>query len=154
MSYLSVLRKSLDTHLVDLEDELDANSNVLPIHLLDVHPYLGLDDPTNLPSKRVIELIEKIYVDLKAVECTITPTQVKLVQLANSQYKSAALGAAVNLDIASAIESLGGEATLQELAGKVDANEHKLGNEIQYSKAGNARDSSSLTRANTAVSGS
>jgi hypothetical protein len=142
MSYISVLRKSLNSHLAQLEDELNGTSSALSVHLLDVHPYAPLDDPENPPSKRVVDLIEKIQVDLKAIESTVTPSQFKLVQLANSQYNSAALGAAVNLDIAGAIESLGGEATLKELVEKVDTNEHKLGNELHCSLTSNAWHSS------------
>ena len=132
MSYLSVLRESLNAHLKELENELNAISFDGEVHLLDARPYSPLDDSENPPSKSTFDLIEKVHVDLKAVESIITPSQFKLVQLANSQYTSAALGAAVNLDIAGAIESLGGNANVKDLAKKVDTNEHKLGTQLQF----------------------
>ncbi|KAF2733981.1 S-adenosyl-L-methionine-dependent methyltransferase [Polyplosphaeria fusca] len=124
MSYLSVLRQSLNANLELLEDELGGAEGP---HLLDARPYSPLDDAANPPSKKTVELLEKIRVDLKAVDAIVTPSQFKVVDVANAQYGAAALGGAVLLDVAGAIEKLGGEASLEKLAEETGANEHKLG---------------------------
>ncbi|ORY03752.1 S-adenosyl-L-methionine-dependent methyltransferase [Clohesyomyces aquaticus] len=123
MSYLSALRVSLNEKLLQLEESLESN---LP-HLLDASPYSFLDDAEILPPKLVFDLLEKIRVDLKAVDSMITPTRFKLVEMGMLHYKCAALNTAVVLNVAQAIESFGGEAQLCDLAMKCDVNEHKLG---------------------------
>src|SRR5689334_7376808 len=111
MSYLSVLRKSLNSHLDELEDELGAD-----LHIFDAKPCDVLDDPANPPSLKAVQLIEQVRVDLKAIESIVTPSQPKVVALAGAQYSAAALGGAVLLDATGAIERLGGEAKLDDLA--------------------------------------
>lgn len=134
MSYIAILRKSLNDNLQQLESELSASSNSGLPHLLDSRPYPGLDDAENLPTKKAFDLVNKVRVDLKALDALVTPNQVKLVELGTLHYKSAALNAAIVLNVADAIESFGGEAPLQDLARHVQANEHKLGThfEITY----------------------
>jgi len=124
MSLLSTLADTLSHNLRDLESELPPNSSP---HLWSAQPCVGLDDPEQIPSQRVFDLINKIRVDLKAVEALITPNQLKLIELSNLQFKVAALNAVVSLNVAGALDQLGGEASLGEIAAKVDANEHKLG---------------------------
>lgn len=127
MSYLSILRTSLNDKLQQLETELSVSFHNGSPYLLEAHPYLALDDADNIPSRKVFDLIEQIRMDLKAVDSLVNPTRFKLVELGTLHYKSAALNAAVVLNVADAIEAAGGEVTLEDLARKIDVNEHKLG---------------------------
>ncbi|KUJ06319.1 S-adenosyl-L-methionine-dependent methyltransferase [Mollisia scopiformis] len=127
MSYLSILRTSLNDKLQQLETQLSASIHSSSPHLLEAYPYLAFDDADNLPSRKVFDLMEQIHIDLKAVDSLITPTRFKLVDLGTLHYKSAALNAAVELNVAEVIEVFGGEVTLEDLAKKLDVNEHKLG---------------------------
>lgn len=122
MSYLSALRESLNRKLEQLENELDGSP-----HLLEARPYLPIDDAENLPSRKAFDLVEQIGTDIKAVEALITSTRFKLVEVGTLHYRSAALNAVVALNVTDAIESLGGEASLGDLAKKLNVNEHKLG---------------------------
>lgn len=127
MSYLSVLRKSLNDKLLQLETELSATTNDELPHLLEARPYSPFDNADNLPSQKAFTLVNEIRTDLSAVDSLIQPSRFKLVELGMLHYKAAALNAAVVLQVADAIEALGGEASLADLAKKVDVNEHKLG---------------------------
>lgn len=124
MPLLSTLADTLGRSMRELESELPQNSSP---HLWSAQPYDGLDDPQHLPSRKAFDLINKIRVDLKAVEALITPNQLKLIELANLQFKVAALNTAVLLNVADALDQFGGQASLRKLAAQVNANEHKLG---------------------------
>ncbi|KAI1608899.1 S-adenosyl-L-methionine-dependent methyltransferase [Exophiala viscosa] len=124
MSILSTLADTLRHNLCELELELPQSSSP---HLWSAQPCAGLDDPERLPSQKAFDLINKIRIDLKAVEALITPNQLKLIDLANLQFKVAALNTVVLLNVAGALDELGGEASLGKIAAKVNANEHKLG---------------------------
>ena len=119
-----MLVDGLKSNLCELEAELPAKN--LP-YLWDPQPYEELDNPEALPSHKAFSLIEKIKTDLKAIEALVTPNHFKLFELGNLQFKVAALNAAVTLDLAGELSKLGGQASLHELAEKVNANEHKLG---------------------------
>lgn len=120
---LTTLGDTLAHNLHQLDAQLYGSSP----HLWDATPYSGLDDTGTLPSQEAFHLIEKIRVDLKAVEALITPTHFKLVELGLLPYKVAALSTAVSLNVADTLTDLGGEASLRDLALKLDTNEHKLG---------------------------
>ncbi|KAK4940362.1 hypothetical protein LTR10_019468 [Elasticomyces elasticus] len=127
MPLLSTLADTLGRNLLELESELPGNSSP---HLWSAQPYAGLDDPEHIPSQKAFDLINRIRVDLKAVEALITPNQLKLIELANLQSKVAALNTAVLLNLAGALDQLGGQASLGVIATQVNANEHKLGIDI------------------------
>ncbi|KAJ4290825.1 hypothetical protein N0V90_010020 [Kalmusia sp. IMI 367209] len=127
MSYLSVLRTALNDKLQQLEDVLAEDPTHSLPHLLEARPYQPFDDPDTLPSQDIFELVEKVRVDLNALDALITPTRFKLVELATAHYKVAALNVAVLTNVSGEIESFGGEANLGQLAQKVGVNEHKLG---------------------------
>lgn len=132
MSLLTTLGDTLAQNLRQLDTELSLSHGDSP-HLWDATPYSGLDDTGMLPSPEAFRLIEKIRLDLRAVEALITPTHFKLVELGLLPYKVAALSTAVSLNVADALSELGGEASLHDLATKLDTNEHKLGNQTQAS---------------------
>jgi hypothetical protein len=124
MSEAIVLADTLRRKLLELEGELAPNS--LP-NLWYPEPLQGLDNAAKLPSTRAFSLIEQIRTDLKAIEALITPNHFKLYELGNLSFKVAALNTAVSLNVAGALNELGGEASLSELAIKINANGHKLG---------------------------
>jgi hypothetical protein len=124
MSEAIVLADTLRSQLLELEGELAPKS--LP-NLWNPVPLQGLDNAAELPSTRAFSLIEQIRTDLKAIEALVTPNHFKLYELGNLSFKVAALNTAVSLDVAGALNELGGQASLRELATKVSANEHKLG---------------------------
>lgn len=126
MSLLITLADSLSQNLRQLDTQLKQTQGSSP-HVWDPEPYHGLDDTAQLPSTAAFKLIDSIRTDLKAVEALITPTHFKLVELGLIQYKVAALNTAVSLNVADALVELGGEASLRDIAIKVDTNEHKLG---------------------------
>lgn len=126
MSMLTTLGDTLANNLHQLDAQLSQSHGGSP-HLWDATPYSGLDDTGTLPPQEAFRLIEKIRVDLKAVEALITPTHFKLVELGLLPYKVAALSTAVSLNVADTLTDLGGEASLHDLAVKLDTNEHKLG---------------------------
>lgn len=127
MSYLSSLRKSLDEKLRQLETELAASGDNDCPHLMEARPWQVFDNAESLPSHKVFDLTERIRIDLRAIDSLLTPTRFKLVELGTLHYKSAALNIAVSLNVSAAIEEAGGEVTLEDLAKRVDVNEHKLG---------------------------
>jgi hypothetical protein len=49
MSYLSILRESLNRSLQQLEDEFSSESNTMP-HLLEARSFRSWDDANGLPS--------------------------------------------------------------------------------------------------------
>lgn len=126
MSLLTTLADSLSQNLRKLDTQLKQSQESSP-HVWEAEPYRGLDDTAHPPSAGAFKLIDRIRTDLKAVEALITPTHFKLVELGLIQYKVAALNTAVSLNVADALVDLGGEASLHDLAVKVDTNEHKLG---------------------------
>jgi hypothetical protein len=127
MSMLATLGGTLTHNLHQLDVHLSQSNGDSP-HLWDPTPYGGLDDTGRLPSQDAFHLIEKIRVDLKAVEALITPTHFRLVELGLLPYKVAALNTAVSLNVADALTELGGRASLRDLAVKLNTNQHKLGN--------------------------
>jgi hypothetical protein len=129
MSLLTTLADSLSTKLRQLDAHL-TQSQGGPPHLWDAKPYGGLDDTAKIPSLEAFQLIDKIRTDLRATEALITPTHFKLVELGLAQYKVAALSTAVTLNVADALVELGGEASLCQLAAKVNTSPHKLGKTV------------------------
>lgn len=124
MSLLLTLADTLSQNLRRLNSQFPDGASP---HLWDAKPSPGLDDVCQLPSQEAFELIDKIRVDLKAVEALIVPSHFRLVELGLLQYKVAALNTVVSLDVANALSELGGEASLHDLATKVQTNKHKLG---------------------------
>jgi hypothetical protein len=135
MSMLTALADTLSTNLRQLDTLLTQQSGSSP-HLWDAKPYPGLDDTVNIPSREAFQLIDNIRTDLRAAEALVTPTHFKLVELGLTQYKVAALGTAVKLNIANTLTELGGTATLREIAQRARTNEHKLGTFMPVCKVG------------------
>jgi hypothetical protein len=127
MSLLANLRAALNSNLDRLEQAIANNTTCLPPHLFEAKPYPLFDDAYQLPPQHIFDLVEKIRLDLKAVDSLITPTRFKLVEQGMLSYKVAALNTAVGLRIADHIEKLGGSASLADLAKEADVNTHKLG---------------------------
>lgn len=123
---LTTLADTLANNLRQLDVQLSQPHGDSP-HLWDPTPYGGLDNTRILPSQEAFQLIDKIRVDLKAVEALITPTHFRLVELGLLPYKVAALNTAVSLNVADALTELGGEASICDLALKINTNQHKLG---------------------------
>lgn len=124
---LATLGDTLAHNLRQLDKQLSQSQGDSP-HLWDPTPYGGLDDTGSLPSQDAFHLIDKIRIDLKAVEALITPTHFKLVELGLLPYKVAAVNTVVSLNVADALTELGGMASLHDLSIKLNTNEHKLGN--------------------------
>jgi hypothetical protein len=129
MSLLTTLADTLSNNLRHLDTLITRQPGSSP-QLWDAKPCSGLDDTVNIPSEEAFQLIDSIRTDLRAAEALITPTHFKLVELGLTQYKVAAFGTAVKLDVAGALAGLGGTATLGEIAGRVGTNEHKLGKSL------------------------
>lgn len=124
MSLLLTLADTLSQNLRRLDSQFPDGTSP---HLWDARPCPALDDVRQLPPQEAFDLIDKIRVDLKAVEALIVPSHFRLVELGLLQYKVAALNTVVSLDVANALTELGGQASLHDLAVKVQTNEHKLG---------------------------
>ncbi|KAK6369519.1 hypothetical protein LTS17_009425 [Exophiala oligosperma] len=123
MSLLLTLADTLSQNLRRLDSQFPDGTSP---HLWDARPCPALDDVRQLPPQEAFDLIDKIRVDLKAVEALIVPSHFRLVELGLLQYKVAALNTVVSLDVANALTELGGHASLHDLAVKVQTNEHKL----------------------------
>ncbi|KEF59858.1 uncharacterized protein A1O9_04706 [Exophiala aquamarina CBS 119918] len=126
MSLLACLGDTISHNLRQLDEQLSPSHGDSP-HLWDPTPYGRLDDTDRLPSQDAFRLIDKIRIDLKAVEALITPTHFRLVELGLLPYKVAALNTVVSLNVADTLTELGGVASLYDLALKLNTNEHKLG---------------------------
>ena len=126
-SYLTILRNSINEKLLRLEQELASSANGTLPHLFEAEPYPPFDDAETLPSQAVFVLVDKVRLDLHALDTLITPSRFKLVELGNLPYKVAALQTAVQLNVAEAIETRGGTVSLADLGSDLDVNEHKLG---------------------------
>lgn len=127
MSYLQTLLQSLKTNIARLEKEVSQEKD---LHLFDIwssEPYKISENPEYLLPWPAFEAIENIRVDLRALDAAVTPTHVKLIELGLGPAKTSTLSVAVSLGIAEAIEDLGGIASLDELASKLNVNANKLG---------------------------
>ncbi|PNS15935.1 hypothetical protein CAC42_4336 [Sphaceloma murrayae] len=103
-------------------------------HLWEARPFDALDDVRGLPSHAASELMEKIRLDCRAMQSIVTPSRYKLLDVAMSQLTASALNVAASLDIADAIASEGGNASLSRLAEILDVNENKLGTADESSR--------------------
>lgn len=119
--------KELQVNISNLETALAATGDGALPHLFEAEPYAPLDDESKTPPWDAFSCIDKIRLDLKAVEAAVTPTAKVYLQNVFLPAKSSALSTAAVLGVTDAIMELGGKAHLTVLADRVGANEQKLG---------------------------
>ena len=127
MSYLKTLVASLSDNVEKLEAELAKKPGNDSPHLWEARPYAPIDNLEDIASQGLFELVEKLQVDIRAIEALVTPSRYKLVKTGSLHLKVAALNTVVSLNVADAIEDLGGTVSLDDLAKHVNTNSHKLG---------------------------
>ncbi|EXJ54843.1 uncharacterized protein A1O5_12909 [Cladophialophora psammophila CBS 110553] len=130
MSFLQNLLKALQDNVTRLEHEVEQHHLGTP-QIWDAGASSAFDNPEHLIPWTAFEAIEKIRVDLRALEAAVTPSHVKLLELGLRPARTSALNVAVSLGITDAIEELGGSASLDKLAERLSVNEHKLGRVIR-----------------------
>ena len=127
MSLLQTLLDSLMENIAKLEGELISEHGSSFPHLYEPKAYDQLDDVSRNPPKGAFSLIDKIRLDLRAVEATVTPSREIILNLSFLGCKSSALSTAASLGVTDAIIEMGGTARLSDLAKKLTVNENKLG---------------------------
>lgn len=130
MSFLQTLLHSLKQNITILETAAEQ-------HGLLGHPpeawnaddaaSLPLDDPEHDLPWPAFAAIEKIRLDLRALDAAVTPTHLKLLDLGLQPARTSCLHVAVSLGVTDAIKALGGEAELADLATELEVNQDKLG---------------------------
>ncbi|KAH7392868.1 S-adenosyl-L-methionine-dependent methyltransferase [Pyrenochaeta sp. MPI-SDFR-AT-0127] len=123
MSFLQSVLKSLRSNIDILEAEFSRQSLPSP------EPFLPAveDKDEVLPSWAAFDAVEKIRLDVRALDAAVTPSHIKLLELGLFPIKTSCLNIAVELNISSIIDEAGGKAKLVDIADKLDVNEHKLG---------------------------
>lgn len=124
---LQTLLKELQINIAALEVSLSATGDGALPHIFEAEPYALLDDESKTPPWGAFECIDKIRLDLKAIEAAVTPTSKAYLQTVFLPAKSSALSTAAVVGVTDAIIDLGGKASLTELAVRVHLNEQKLG---------------------------
>lgn len=126
MSLLQNLAAAIKANVDLLEKQLanDGASNE-PLFLNDSRASF-LDDPAYLPPVAAFSTMEKLRVDLRALESAITPTRFKLADVAMLTVKTSALEVASELGVADQIGAAGGTVALGALASGLSVNENKL----------------------------
>ncbi|CAK7217497.1 hypothetical protein SCUCBS95973_003175 [Sporothrix curviconia] len=127
MSFLQNTLRELQANVAALEEALAAEADGAPPQLFEARPYAPLDDDNSCSPWAAFALIDKIRLDLKAVEAAVTPTSKLYLTTVFAANKAAALGTAGVLGVTDAIDELGGQASLDAIAAKVGANPQKLG---------------------------
>ncbi|KAL2877127.1 hypothetical protein SGCOL_007519 [Colletotrichum sp. CLE4] len=126
MSFLQTLLQSLRDNIAVLEHEVDLHNLGTP-QVWDPEASTKFDDPEHLISWQAFEAIEKIRVDVRALDAAVTPNHIKLLEMGLQPARTSALNVAVSLGITDAITDLGGDAKLADLASQLNVNEQKLG---------------------------
>ncbi|KXH47147.1 hypothetical protein CNYM01_12547 [Colletotrichum nymphaeae SA-01] len=126
MSFLQVLLQSLRDNIAVLEHEVQQHNLGTP-QVWDSEASTNFDDPEHLISWQAFEAIEKIRVDVRALDAAVTPNHIKLLEMGLQPARTSALNVAVSLGITDAIKDLGGDAKLEDLASRLNVNEQKLG---------------------------
>ncbi|KXH59668.1 hypothetical protein CSAL01_04748 [Colletotrichum salicis] len=126
MSFLQTLLQSLRDNIAVLEHEVDLHDVGTP-QVWDSEASIKFDDPEHLISWQAFEAIEKIRVDVRALDAAVTPNHIKLLEMGLQPARTSALNVAVSLGITDAITDLGGDAKLADLASRLNVNEQKLG---------------------------
>lgn len=126
MSLLQNLAAAIKANVDLLEAQLanDGASND-PLFLNDSRVSF-LDEPAYLPPIGALHTMEKLRVDLRALESAITPTRLKLADVAMLTVKTSALEVASELGVADYINAAGGPVALDTLASGLSVNENKL----------------------------
>lgn len=126
MSLLKNLAASIKANVDLLEAQLanDGASND-PLFLNESRASF-LDEPTYLPPVAAFNTMEKLRVDLRALESAVTPTRLKLADVAMLTVKTSALEVASELGVADHINAAGGSVALDKLASGLSVNENKL----------------------------
>lgn len=126
MSLLQNLAAAIKANVGLLQEQLanDGASNET-LFLNDARASF-LDDPAYLPPVAAFNTIEKLRVDLRALESAITPTRYKLADVAMLTVKTSALEVASDLGVADHIDAAGGSVALDALARGLSVNENKL----------------------------
>ncbi|CAK7237849.1 hypothetical protein SEUCBS140593_010161 [Sporothrix eucalyptigena] len=127
MSLLQNIIRELQANVASLEKSLASEANGASPHLFEARPYASLDDDEASPPWDAFALIDKIRLDLKAVEAAVTPTSKLYLNTVFASNKAAALSTAAVLGVTDAIIGLGGRASLDDIAAKVGTNAQKLG---------------------------
>lgn len=126
MSLLQNLAAAIKANVDLLETQLASDgAPTEPLFLNDSRASF-LDDPAYLPPVAAFNTIEKLRVDLRALESAITPTRLKLADVAMLTVKTSALGIAADLGVADRIDAAGGPVALSALASGLSVNENKL----------------------------
>ncbi|KAK1728520.1 hypothetical protein CaCOL14_011768 [Colletotrichum acutatum] len=126
MSFLQNLLQSLRDNIAVLEHEVQQHDLGTP-QVWDSKASTKFDDPEHLISWQAFEAIEKIRVDVRALDAAVTPNHIKLLEMGLQPARTSALNVAVSLGITDAIKDLGGDAKLEDLARRLNVNEQKLG---------------------------
>ncbi|CAK7222049.1 hypothetical protein SBRCBS47491_004736 [Sporothrix bragantina] len=127
MTFLQTVLKELQANVAKLETALSTAGDGAPPHLFEAQPYAPLDNDEASPPWAAFELIDKIRLDLKAVEAAVTPTSKLYLTTVFAANKSAALSTVAVLGVTDAIDKLGGQASLADIAAEVGTNPQKLG---------------------------
>lgn len=126
MSFLQTLLQSLRDNIAILEHEAQQHDLGTP-QVWNADASSAFDDPEHLIPWNAFEAIEKIRVDLRALDSAVTPNHIKLLEMGLQPARTSALHVAVSLGVTDAIRELGGDASLDKLAEKLSVNEQKLG---------------------------
>lgn len=126
MSLLQNLAAAIKANVDLLEAQLaDGGAPTESLFLNDSRASF-LDDPAYLPPVAAFNTIDKLRVDLRALESAITPTRLKLADVAMLTVKTSALEVAADLGVADRIDAAGGPVALNALASGLSVNENKL----------------------------
>lgn len=126
MSFLQNLAAAIKANVDLLEAQLaNEGASNEPLFLNDSRVSF-LDEPNYLPPVAAFNTMEKLRVDLRALESAITPTRFKLADIAMLTVKTSALEVASELGVADHINAAGGSVDLDTLASGLSVNENKL----------------------------
>lgn len=129
MPLLSDIASAIQQDAQALEAELASMSGgAMPSLALDAAAPSAIDGPSFVPTQHAFDLMERLRASVRTLESAFTPTKEKHLRLAQSNLKTVALHAAVELALPDEIDRLGGEVEVARLAGAVGANPNKLGN--------------------------
>lgn len=120
--------KLLETELATATGGRSFEANVNASLFLHPAERSIIDDAAFQPIPvPVFELLEKLRADLNCLESAITPTKERLAKMALSPMKARALELANQLRVSDAIDRLGGEADVAQLAQALSVHPNKLG---------------------------